>query len=164
MVDLEKSGTRDRNALAKRRFLVVDDQSYMIDVICEMLRHYGAADPVKAVSAGAALAQCTLRDPFDCIVCDFNMNPTNGLQVLQSIRAGKAPTVPRDQRFVLLTGHGDLDVVKAAKLLDVSAYVVKPVAVDTFIKSVSRALTAEVALRPPAHYESLHLGDLRRFQ
>jgi CheY-like chemotaxis protein len=154
----------DRQAFAGRRFLVIDDHPYMIDVICEMLRHYGAADPMKAVAAAAGLAQCTRRDPFDCVVCDFNMKPVNGIQALQSIRAGKLPAVARDQPFVLLTGHGDLEVVKAAKLLDVSAYVVKPVAVDTFVKSVGRALTAKVPLRPPAHYERAPLGDLQKFQ
>jgi CheY-like chemotaxis protein len=155
---------RDRQAFAGKRFLVVDDHPYMIDVICEMLRHYGAADPAKAVAATAGLAQCTRRDPFDCIVCDFNMKPVNGIQALQSIRAGKLPAVARDQPFLLLTGHGDLEVVKAAKLLDVSAYVVKPVAVETFIKAVSRALITKVALRPPAHYESTKIDDVQRFQ
>jgi CheY-like chemotaxis protein len=167
MAEPETSGgatARDRQAFAGKRFLVVDDHPYMIDVVCEMLRHYGAADPLKAVSAGAGLAQCTRRDPFDCIICDFNMKPTNGVQVLQSIRAGKLPAVARDQPFLLLTGHGDLEVVKVAKLLDVSAYVVKPVAVETFVKSVSRALSTKVNLRPPAHYENIKLVDLQRFQ
>lgn len=167
MAEPEKPGgttARDRQTFAGRRFLVVDDHPYMIDVICEMLRHYGAADPAKAVSASAGLAQCTRRDPFDCIICDFNMKPINGIQVLQAIRAGKHPAVARDQPFVLLTGHGDLEVVKAAKLLDVSAYVVKPVAVETFVKSVTRALAAKVALQPPAHYEHIKLGELQRFQ
>ena len=165
MVEPDTSGgARDRQAFAGKRFLVVDDHPYMIDVICEMLRHYGAVEPLKAISASAGLAQCTRRDPFDCIVCDFNMKPTNGVQVLQSIRAGKLPAVARDQPFLLLTGHGDLEVVKAAKLLDVSAYVVKPVAVETFVKSVNRALTTKVSLRPPAHYEGVKLADLQRFQ
>jgi CheY-like chemotaxis protein len=160
----DAASPRDRQALAGKRFLVVDDHPYMIDVVSEMLRHYGAVEPVKATAAGAGLAQCTRRDPFDCIVCDFNMKPVNGIQALQSIRAGKLPAVPRDQPFLLLTGHGDLEVVKAAKLLDVSAYVVKPVAVETFIKAVTRALTTKVALRPPAHYESVKIDDVQRFQ
>jgi CheY-like chemotaxis protein len=160
----DATSTRDRQALAGKRFLVVDDHPYMIDVVCEMLRHHGAAEPMKATAASAGLAQCIRRDPFDCIVCDFNMKPINGLQALQSIRAGKLPAVARDQPFLLLTGHGDLEVVKAAKLLDVSAYVVKPVAVETFIKAVTRALTTKVALRPPAHYEGVKIDDMQRFQ
>jgi len=156
--------TRDRRALAGRRFLVVDDHPHMIDVICEILRHFGARDPAKAASAEAALAKCSKREPFDCVVCDFNMEPVNGLQVLQAIRMGTQPQVARDQPFILLTGHAEIDVVKAAVALDVSAYVVKPVAVDIFLTALNRALAPKVALHAAAHYEAVPLAGVRRFQ
>ncbi len=162
--DTDATKARDRTILKGRRFLVVDDHSYMIDVICEMLRHFGAVDPVRAESADAALAACGAHISYDGIICDFNMKPINGLQLLQIIRAGKRPGVARDQRFVLVTGHGELDVVKAARTLDVNSYVVKPVAADTFIKAVIRALETKPVLRPAADYEKVSLQDLKRFQ
>jgi len=112
----------------------------------------------------AALLRCAGRSEFDCIVCDFNMQPVNGIQFLQAIRGGKRPEIPRDQRFLLLTGHGDMEVVKAAKALDVSAYVVKPVAPDTFIKSVTRAITTAPTLRSAADYLALPTTTLRKLQ
>ncbi len=163
-VAINPAKTRDRKVLAGRRFLVVDDHPHMIDVVCEILRHFGASDLVKAVSAEEALAKCSKRDPFDCVVCDFNMKPINGLQVLQSIRMGTQPHVARDQPFILLTGHGEIDVVKAAVALDVSAYVVKPVAVDIFLTALNRALAPKVALHAAAHYQTVPLAAVRRFQ
>lgn len=157
-------GARDRTALAGRRFLVVDDQSYMIDVVCEVLRHFAAKDAVRADGVQTAIARCMMRDVFDCIICDFNMKPLNGINFLQGIRAGKLPEIKRDQHFVLLTGHGDLDVVKAAKALDVSGYAVKPVAPDTFIKTITRALAVNHTLKSAAEYEAVPTGDLKRFQ
>ena len=155
---------RDRQILAGRRFLVVDDHPYMIEVIGEILRHYGAADVERADGVQSALARCSARDPFDCIICDFNMKPVNGVQLLQAVRSGKRPELKREQAFILLTGHGDMDVVKAAKGLDVNAYVVKPVAADTFIKAVTRALESPPALKPAADYERVSIAELRRFQ
>ena len=158
------SKARDRQMLAGKRFLVVGDHPYMIDVIVEILRHYGAVDVERADGVPTALAHCNPKDPFDCIICDFNMKPINGVQPLQAARAGKRPELKREQAFILLTGHGDMGVVKAAKALDVSAYVVKPVAADTFVKAVTRALEARPALKLPADYERVPTGDLKRFQ
>jgi CheY-like chemotaxis protein len=155
---------RDRTVLNGRRFLVVDDHGYMIEVINEILRHFGAEDTARADSVDAAIGCVGPRWAFDMIVCDFNMKPTNGIQFLQSIRTGKHREIKRDQRFILLTGHGEMDVVRAAKALDVNGYVVKPVAPDIFIKTVERALAAAPALKPAGDYERIPTGDLRRFQ
>ncbi len=158
------SDNKDRTALAGLRFLVVDDHSYMIDVICEILRHYSAAETLRAESVDVALARISPRQTFDCIICDFNMKPVNGLKFLQIIRAGHRADIARDQKFVLLTGHGDMQVVKTAKALDVSGYVVKPVAADTFVKTVVRALATKVTLRPAGDYEHVPTQELARFQ
>jgi two-component system chemotaxis response regulator CheY len=155
---------RDRTLLAGKRVLVVDDQSYMVDVVCEMVRHFSAEDTVRAESIEAAVARFGPHEAFDCVICDFNMKPINGIQFLQAIRAGKLVHIKRDQHFILLTGHADLDVVKAAKALDVSGYAVKPVAPETFAKTVARALTASISLKPPADYEHVPTQNLRRFQ
>ncbi|MGE3335601.1 MAG: response regulator [Rhodospirillaceae bacterium] len=155
---------RDRTILNGRRFLVVDDHGYMIDVINEILKHFGADETVRADSVGTALGRIDARRGVDVIICDFNMKPINGIQFLQTIRTGKNPHIKRDQRFILLTGHGEMDVVRAAKGLDVNGYVVKPVAPDIFIKTVERALAAPPALKLPGDYERIATGDLRRFQ
>lgn len=164
MHDQRKETVRDRSVLNGRRFLVVDDHSYMIEVIAEILNHFGADETARAGDVDAAVGCIGPRLAYDAIVCDFNMKPVNGIQFLQAIRGGRHRDVKRDQRFILLTGHGEMDVVKAAKALDVNGYVVKPVAPDTFIKTVQRALGAAVTLKPPADYERVPINDLRRLQ
>jgi two-component system response regulator RegA len=145
-------GTRPQHHLAGKRFLVVDDEPYMIEVVGEILRHFGATEIVRACSVDAALNQCRRGARFDCIVSDFNMRPTNGLRLLQMIRAGAVPSLPRDQCFILLTGHAEIDVVKVAKALDANAYLIKPVSADTMIKAVVRALDAPCELAQAASY------------
>jgi DNA-binding NarL/FixJ family response regulator len=160
----QRNTVRDRTALSGRRFLVVDDHAYMIEVIAEIVKHFGAEDAARAGSVDAAVNCITPRAAYDVIVCDFNMKPQNGIQCLQAIRAGRHREIKRDQRFILLTGHGEMDVVKAAKALDVNGYVVKPVAPDIFVKTVQRALDASPPLKPASDYERIPTGDLRRFQ
>ncbi len=164
MTEQRKDTVRDRTALNGRRFLIVDDHAYMIDVIAEILKHFGADETARAESADAALLCISPRVGYDVIICDFNMKPLNGIQFLQSIRTGKHREIKRDQRFILLTGHGEMDVVRAAKALDVNGYVVKPVAPDTFIKTVQRALDGNPALKQPGDYERIPTSDLKRFQ
>jgi DNA-binding NtrC family response regulator len=140
-----------RPNLNGRHFLIVDDEPHMLEVIADILRHFGATNVERAGGVEAALAKCG-PNGFDCIISDFNMKPENGLQFLQSIRQGKRSRLPRDQRFVLITGHGEIEVVKSAKQLDVSAYLVKPVAMDMIIKTLARVFAQEIALKPPEAY------------
>lgn len=164
MMKQREDAVRDRTALNGRRFMVIDDHPYMVDVIAEILKHFGAGETARAESADKALLCVNPRAAYDVIICDFNMKPMNGIQFLQAIRSGKHPEIKREQRFILLTGHGEMDVVRAAKALDVNGYVVKPVAPDTFIKTVLRALDASPPLKPASDYERIPAGDLRRFQ
>jgi two-component system, chemotaxis family, chemotaxis protein CheY len=164
MQDQRKDAVRDRTVLSGRRFLVADDHSYMIEVIAEILNHFGAEQTARADGVDAAVNCINPRAAFDAIICDFNMKPLNGIQFLQAIRSGKHREIKRDQRFILLTGHGEMDVVKAAKALDVNGYVVKPVAPDTFIKTVQRALGPAPPLKTASDYERIPITDLRRFQ
>lgn len=57
-----------------------------------------------------------------------------------------------------------MEVVRAAKALDVSGYAVKPVAPDTFIKVVTRALTSAFTLKSAEDYTQVPTQDLRRLQ
>jgi two-component system chemotaxis response regulator CheY len=148
----------DSTDYADKHFLVVDDQPYMAELITRMLRSHkprhitNANDGVQAlktVGAGGV--------PVDCIISDFNMKPINGLQLLQGIRMGLNPNIPRNQTFVLVTGHGDAEVVKAALGLDVSGYLVKPLAQEKLIETIDRALERPVTVKEPSAYKAITL-------
>ena len=49
---------RDRTILDGRRFLVIDDHGYMLDVVAEILKHFGADDTARAG---------TVSDALDCV-------------------------------------------------------------------------------------------------
>jgi two-component system chemotaxis response regulator CheY len=141
---------------SKRRFLIVDDEPFMLGLIDRMLKQFKVGEVLRATNAHEAFA--TLRDsvlPIDCVIADCNMPEVNGLQLLQALRAGRNPKAPREQPFILLTGHGDIDLVKSAIALDVSGYVVKPVPFDKLMHAIDHALLNPVKLRDAAYYEGV---------
>lgn len=141
-----------------KKFLLVDDEAFMLGLIERMLKECKAGVIMKANDGGTALR--TIKDNFtqvDVIISDFNMKPVNGLQFLQGVRMGVNPKIPRDQPFIMLTGHGDTDVVKAAIALDVNGYVVKPVALDKLAQAINRVLSKPVEVKEPEYYRSISM-------
>lgn len=151
---------------SSKRFLIVDDEQFMIGLIERMLKECKAGVIMKANDGGAALR--AIKDNFtqvDCIIADYNMKPLNGLQLLQGVRMGVNPKIPREQAFIMLTGHGESDVVKTAITLDVNGYVIKPVALDKLIDTIEKVFKRALDVKDSEFYRSVkvpkvqNLGD-----
>lgn len=140
---------------AAKRFLLVDDMPEMIETIANMLRHCGAREIFRANGAEAALSVLRAEASVDCIISDFNMGQFNGLKLLGMLRSGSVAGLQRDQRFVLLTGHGETEVVRAALALDVNGYVVKPVALKTLSQTLAHAFSRQIKLKSVPEYQAV---------
>jgi YesN/AraC family two-component response regulator len=141
-----------------KRFLIVDDEVFMLGLIERMLKECKAGVIMKANDGGQALR--AIKDNFtqvDCIISDFNMKPVNGLQLLQGVRLGVNAKIPREQAFIMLTGHGESDVVKTAIALDVSGYVVKPVALDKLVETIDKVFKKPLDIKDAEYYRSIKL-------
>jgi CheY-like chemotaxis protein len=125
------------------RFLVVDDEKLVRTVVVRMLQSLGCGDIIEAATAEDALPHLmgTVKVP-QCVILDIKMAPVNGIELALIIRSD--PRIVRhDVPIVMLTGHAEESLVKAAMLLDVNGFVLKP---------VSRAVLAsriEFALQHP---------------
>lgn len=143
---------------SSKRFLIADDEHFMLGMIERILRQTNPAHIIKVPDGSKALQ--SIKDNFtqvDCIIADFNMKPVNGLQLLQGIRMGINPKIPREQPFVMLTGHSDTDVVKAAIGLDVHGYVVKPVAPEKLFSTLEKVFQRPIELKDPDFYRGIKL-------
>jgi len=143
---------------SSKRFLIVDDETFMLGLIDRMLKQCNAGLIVKASDGGMALR--SIKDNFtqvDVVIADFNMKPVNGLQLLQGIRMGVNPRIPREQPFIMLTGHGDTDVVKAAIALDVNGYVVKPVSFEKLVHTIDKILKRPAEVKDAEFYRGIKL-------
>lgn len=142
---------------ATKRFLVVDDMPEMTETVIRMLKHHGASEFFRSANVEEALA-IAARQKLDCIISDFNMTPLTGLQFLSRIRTGAQPGIPRDQRFILLTGHGEAEIVRTAMALDVNGYIVKPVSLKMLVQVVERAFSRTAPLKAASAYASVKLA------
>ncbi|MEQ9449835.1 MAG: response regulator [Rhodospirillaceae bacterium] len=149
-------------AFDRLRFLVIDDDRAILELVDAMLRMASVGSVVKAVSALAALnIMADQQKKYDCIVCDQGMSTMTGLELLKEIRTGRYTFIARDIPFIMLTAHGEEPVVRAAIELDVNSYIMKPVSKDSLIKAVHRAFNRTVDLKAPEDYSAVKLpaGD-----
>jgi DNA-binding NarL/FixJ family response regulator len=138
------------------RFMTIDDDRAMLDLTEALLKAAGVGSVIKTTSALSALnVLADHRKRADCIVCDHGMPHMTGLELLRDIRAGKYDHVPRNTRFIMLTAHGEEEVVKAAIGLDVTGYVMKPITKDSLTKAIHRAFNKTVALKSPGDYMAI---------
>lgn len=115
------------------RFLVVDDSKSIRDLVKRELETLGFTAPIEeAESADLALERFKAlqgkENSIQCVVSDWNMPGTSGLDFLRIVRAmpeGKA--LP----FLLLTSESNPEQVLEAAAAGVSNYVVKPFSAET---------------------------------
>lgn len=154
----------DQPDYSEKRFLVVDDEVFMLGLIERVLKGFNAKGIQKATDGAVALR--TIKDDMsqvDCIISDFNMKPVNGLQLLQAIRMGVNPRIPRDQNFIMLTGHGETEVVKTAVMLDVNGYLVKPVSPAKLDETLKRTFKKPIDIKEAEYYKSIDVKSAQAF-
>ena len=127
--------------LSQLKIMVVDDCQFMRRVLERMLKALGVGDVVVAKDGNAALFQlaCAVQDrdgPPDLIVTDWEMEPMNGHQFVNSIRDSDQAFV-REMPVIMLTGHSDLQTVKAARDFGVSEFLTKPVSAERLYQRIT---------------------------
>lgn len=139
-------------------FLVIDDSVVSCELIEGVLLNAAVGNVRKAPSVFAAAG--VLADPdikIDCIICDHHMDGMTGLALLQRIRAGRNAVVPRDLKFIMLTGDTSPALVQAAAALDVNGFIKKPITVGAVMKTIHLAFGRTLRLKPAADYAKIML-------
>jgi two-component system, chemotaxis family, chemotaxis protein CheY len=109
------------------RVLVVDDFATMIRIVRNLLGHLGFQDVDDASDGHAALRKLRQRK-YDLVICDWNMEPMTGFDLLQQVRADRNLSA---MPFIMITAESKTDNVIAAKRAGVSNYIVKPFNAET---------------------------------
>jgi len=139
---------------SRHHFLVVDDKQFLRTLIQGILVQCHAGSVKHAMhGAGAINVLTESQGRIDLVLCDWNMEPVNGLELLRMVRTQQLPGVPRDLRFIMTTGYSEESVVKAAIAMDVSGFLVKPVAAEQLTKSIAAAFAKPVKLKTVADYQ-----------
>jgi len=138
--------------------LLVDDDLGLLQALPEALRlRMGGVKVDTADSAAAALDLIATRD-YDAIVTDIKMPGIDGLELLAEIRTQR-PDTPT----VMITGHGEHDLVVQALRGGAYDFIQKPIDRDHLVASLSRAIQMrELSRRVKEQQAALerHLNDL----
>lgn len=100
--------------------LIVDDDPEVADLASTMLERADSQLAVEAVTAADAAIEQLENGAVDCIVSDYQMPSTSGLELLEQVR-DRDPRLP----FILFTGRGSEEVASEAIAAGVTQYLQK---------------------------------------
>jgi two-component system sensor histidine kinase/response regulator len=122
--------------------LIVDDDLALLEALPEALRlRMGGVTVETADSAAAALDRMADQN-YDAIVTDIRMPGMDGLKLLEEIRT-RQPDTPT----LIITGHGDNDLVVHALRSGARDFIQKPIDRDYFVAALYRAIREHVTTR-----------------
>ncbi len=107
------------------RFLVIDDNAHMRQIVRTILHGFGAREIMEAEDGAAGLEIFTQNRP-DIVITDWEMPIFTGIELTQMIRqpgANANPFVP----IIMVTGHTEKDRVTAARDAGVTEFLAKPI-------------------------------------
>src|SRR5437763_8937901 len=144
--------------MAEACVLIVDDDVALLQALPETVRLRMDGTVVDTADSGAvALNRLDARD-YDAIVTDIKMPGIDGLELLAEIRTQR-PDTPT----VMITGHGEHDLVVQALRGGAYDFIQKPIDRDHLVASLSRAIQMrELSRRVKEQQAALerHLNDL----
>lgn len=135
---------------------VVDDEEFSRSIVTRMLRKIGVVKVRHAVDGDVALNALRCLGRVDCMFLDFHMPRVNGLETLKRLRDGSAG-IDRHIPVAMLTGHGDLSLVRTAMALDVNAFLTKPTSLDVVADRLLRMRSQEPEFKSPDAYAAVEL-------
>lgn len=120
--------------------LIVDDHNRTRELLKTLLRAIGYGDVIEAGAGEEALSR--LHDTrCGLVISDFHMRPMTGLELIQRMRADDELY---DTPFILISGDGDLSLVRAAAREGVDL-LIKPFRPEELLAAVRRAVGAPLA-------------------
>ena len=118
------------------KILVVDDVTSMRNVTKSILM-VAEYNNVTLATDGASALELLKKEPYDLIICDWEMPNMSGLEVLIEIRKNEKL---KDIPFLMLTGNTDKVKVEVANKEGVTDYVIKPIQPSALIEKINKCL------------------------
>jgi len=124
--------------MSKVSVLVVDDASFIRDLIKNCLRNYFPGIRIEDAVNGRKAQSLLIRESFDLVLCDWEMPEMSGLELLTWCREqDHLQTLP----FIMVTSRGDKENVVQAIQAGVSDFVSKPFTNEQLLTKVKKTFT-----------------------
>lgn len=146
----QPSGPANLTLLADLKILVVEDSSTMRNLLTTLLTAMGIGEIVCATNGDEGLKLFAERAP-DLIITDGMMLPMTGYAMTRAIRAMREHN-GSDIPVIMLSGHGDADIVEWARDEGVNDYIIKPVTPQLLYERVLAAISTPLNLIETSTY------------
>ncbi|AIS10240.1 Phosphate regulon transcriptional regulatory protein PhoB (SphR) [Pseudomonas chlororaphis subsp. aurantiaca] len=123
--------------MSKVSVLVVDDASFIRDLVKKCLRNYFPGIKIEDAINGRKAQALLAREAFDLVLCDWEMPEMSGLELLTWCRGQESM---KSMPFIMVTSRGDKENVVQAIQAGVSGYVSKPFTNEQLLTKVKQAL------------------------
>src|SRR5881296_2492198 len=117
------------------RVLIVDDDQALLQGLPQALRRRMAGVTIDTADSGAAALERIAARDYDAIVTDIMMPGMDGFELLAEIQTHR-PDIPT----LIITGHGEHDLVVHALRAGAYDFIQKPIDRDYFVASLRRAI------------------------
>ncbi|MEJ2042460.1 MAG: response regulator [Reinekea sp.] len=125
----------------KLSFLVVDDASFIRDLVKRTLKgQFAQCDIDEAANGKKAQGRLNKRR-YDLVLCDWEMPELSGLEVLTWLREYEGENELNKTPFMMVTSRGEKNHVVEAVQAGVSDYIGKPFSSDQLLKKVFKLLS-----------------------
>lgn len=122
------------HSLERVNFLIVDDNKAMRHLVETVLLALGAVNILQATNGAEAFAEMA-NFPADMVICDWNMQPMDGIAFTREMRLGEnSPN--RYVPIILLTGHTELARVREARDTGVNEFLAKPISATSIYSRI----------------------------
>ena len=122
--------------------LIVDDDLALLEALPQALRLRMGGVTVETADSAASALDLIADKEYDAIVTDIRMPGMDGLELLDEIRT-RRPDTPT----LVITGHGENDLVVHALRGGARDFIQKPIDRDYFVAALYRAIREHVANR-----------------
>jgi len=149
------------------RILVVDDQLLVRTLLSQVLRNIGfRPDSISQATDGNNALHVLAARHYDIILCDIQMDPINGMDLLKVVRCARTPNASNIP-FVFLSAHPERQTIALAAQFHADGFIVKPPKPNDIEKNISAAMQRKRPSIDPFHYFEIVTGsdyDLRNFE
>ncbi len=129
-----------------KKILIIDDDTYICNLLVNYLSQHGYI--TEGTISGAKGIKLIDKINFDLILCDYRLPDTDGLKILQQVRAKRA-SLP----VIIMTAYADVKI--AVKLIKAGAfdYVTKPIQPEEILQLVSKAIDSKKQIKTDKSFE-----------
>jgi CheY-like chemotaxis protein len=137
--------------------LLVDDEDFSRNLVSQMLWRCGFGEVIVAENGYRAIELLNTRR-ITALLTDFRMPGIHGLQLLKKIRVGET-RAPRNLVCAMITSHAERHLVGLAMVLDIDAFLAKPVSLEALNRRLGRAFQYRFEPLEVRAYESVDVDN-----